>query len=232
MAPVVSNRPAAARTKARRSCQSNSHSIVRVSNRYHAATATGPGPDSARPNARGSDRQVPPCVHRQSQSRVALQRRVVACRVVVMEVAELPFKLTGIPERHMAPKFSPHRPDQAFHDSALIAQVAAACGPVARRRAHGPSGGLQVFGFVFRGTEHGAICALTLICHVSMMRGSRDTDAARKSRRRGSWVWDAPIRQPPSRSRPPRSRARRAQHGDRALEVDPQPASDNRKGDN
>ena len=49
--------------------------------------------------------------------RVALQRRVAACRVVVgLEVGELPLKITGIPEQHMVQKLSPHRPNQALHE--------------------------------------------------------------------------------------------------------------------
>ena len=53
----------------------------------------------------------------EGQRRVALQRRVAACRVVVgLEVGELPFKITGIPEQHMVEKFSPRRPDQALHE--------------------------------------------------------------------------------------------------------------------
>jgi len=53
----------------------------------------------------------------EGQRRVALQRRVAACRVVVgLEVGKLPFKITGIPKQHMVEKFSPHRPDQALHE--------------------------------------------------------------------------------------------------------------------
>jgi hypothetical protein len=53
----------------------------------------------------------------EGQRRVALQRRVAACRLVVgLEVDKLPFKITSIPEQHMVEKFSPHRPDQAFHE--------------------------------------------------------------------------------------------------------------------
>ena len=51
------------------------------------------------------------------QWRVALQRRVAACRVVVgLEVGKLPFKITGIPEQHMVEKFSPRRADQPLHE--------------------------------------------------------------------------------------------------------------------
>ena len=53
----------------------------------------------------------------EGQWRVAPQRRVAACRVVVgLEVGKLPFKITGIPEQHMVEKFSPHRADQALHE--------------------------------------------------------------------------------------------------------------------
>ena len=53
----------------------------------------------------------------EGQRRVALQRRVAACRIVVgLEVGKLPFQITGIPEQHMVEKFSPHRPDQALHE--------------------------------------------------------------------------------------------------------------------
>ena len=48
--------------------------------------------------------------------RVAFQRRMAPCRVVVgLEVGELPLRITGIPEQHMIQAFSPHRPDQPFH---------------------------------------------------------------------------------------------------------------------
>ena len=51
----------------------------------------------------------------EGQRRVALQRRVAACRVVVgLEFGQFPFKITGIPEQHMVEKFSPHRSDQAL----------------------------------------------------------------------------------------------------------------------
>ena len=53
----------------------------------------------------------------EGQRRVALQRRVAACRVVVgLELGKLPFQITGIPEQHLVEKFSPHRPDQALHE--------------------------------------------------------------------------------------------------------------------
>ena len=51
------------------------------------------------------------------QRRVAVQRRVRACGVVVaLELGQLPFEVTAIPERHVVEKFSPHRPDHAFHE--------------------------------------------------------------------------------------------------------------------
>jgi hypothetical protein len=38
-------------------------------------------------------------------------------RVVVgLEVGKFPFQITGSPEQHMVEKFSPDRPDQAFHE--------------------------------------------------------------------------------------------------------------------
>ena len=53
----------------------------------------------------------------EGQRRVALQRRVAACRVVIgLEVGKFPFKITGIPEQHLVEKFSPHRADQALHE--------------------------------------------------------------------------------------------------------------------
>ena len=52
----------------------------------------------------------------EGQRRVALQRRVAACRVVVgLEVGKFPLKITGIPE-HMVEKFSSHRADQPLHE--------------------------------------------------------------------------------------------------------------------
>ena len=53
----------------------------------------------------------------EGQRRVALQRRVAACCVVIgLEVGKFPFKITGIPEEHKVEKFSPHRADQALHE--------------------------------------------------------------------------------------------------------------------
>ena len=53
----------------------------------------------------------------EGQRRVALQRRVAACRIVVgLELGKLAFKITGIPEQHLVEEFSPHRPDQALHE--------------------------------------------------------------------------------------------------------------------
>ena len=50
------------------------------------------------------DRRVPAG---EGQRRVALQRRVAACRIVVnLELCKLAFQITGIPERHMIEKFS------------------------------------------------------------------------------------------------------------------------------
>ena len=50
------------------------------------------------------------------QRRVALQRCVKACRVVVpLELGQLPFQIAGMPEQHVVEEFSPHRPDQALH---------------------------------------------------------------------------------------------------------------------
>ena len=41
---------------------------------------------------------------------------MAARRVVVdMEVGQLPFQVTGIPEQHMVEEFSPHRPDEPLH---------------------------------------------------------------------------------------------------------------------
>jgi integrase-like protein len=51
------------------------------------------------------------------QRRVAFQRRVAACRVVVgLEVGKFPLEIAGIPEQHMVEKFSPHRADQPLHE--------------------------------------------------------------------------------------------------------------------
>src|SRR5262249_11938312 len=50
------------------------------------------------------------------QRRVALQRRVSACRVVVhLELGTRPFQITGMPEQHLVEEFSPHRPDHPLH---------------------------------------------------------------------------------------------------------------------
>ena len=35
---------------------------------------------------------------------------------VGLEVAKLPFKITGIPEQHLVEEFSPRRPNQALHE--------------------------------------------------------------------------------------------------------------------
>jgi hypothetical protein len=57
----------------------------------------------------GRDRRVP---IGEGQRRVARQRRVAACRIVVhLELSKLAFRITGIPEQHMIEQFSPHRPD-------------------------------------------------------------------------------------------------------------------------
>src|SRR5262245_8978483 len=46
------------------------------------------------------------------QRRVAVQRRVGACGVVVtLELGQLPFQIAGVPERDMVEKFSADRPD-------------------------------------------------------------------------------------------------------------------------
>jgi hypothetical protein len=39
-----------------------------------------------------------------------------AALVVGLEVGKFPFKITGIPEQHMVEEFSPHCPDQPFHE--------------------------------------------------------------------------------------------------------------------
>ena len=53
---------------------------------------------------------------REASRRVAFPRRMAPCRVVGgLEVGELPLQITGIPEQHMIQAFSPHRPDQPFH---------------------------------------------------------------------------------------------------------------------
>jgi hypothetical protein len=51
------------------------------------------------------------------QWRIAFQGCVAACRGGVgLELGKLPFQITGIPERHIVQKFSPHRPDQSFDE--------------------------------------------------------------------------------------------------------------------
>jgi hypothetical protein len=51
------------------------------------------------------------------QRRVALQRRVRTCRVVVrLELGKLPFQITGSPEQHLVEEFLPYRPDHALHE--------------------------------------------------------------------------------------------------------------------
>ena len=49
----------------------------------------------------------------EGQRRVAVQRRVAACRVVgKLELGKLPLQIAGIPEQYMVEKFPPYRPDQ------------------------------------------------------------------------------------------------------------------------
>ena len=51
------------------------------------------------------------------QWRIAFQGRVAACPVVVgLAHGQLPFQVTGIPERDMVEKFSPDRPDEPLDD--------------------------------------------------------------------------------------------------------------------
>src|SRR5579864_8612523 len=51
----------------------------------------------------------------EGQGRIAVQGGGAACRVVIdLEVGELPFQVTGIPERDLVEKFSTDRPDQAL----------------------------------------------------------------------------------------------------------------------
>jgi hypothetical protein len=46
----------------------------------------------------------------EGQRRVAFQRRVTACRVVItLELGKLAFQVEGIPEQHLVEEFSPHR---------------------------------------------------------------------------------------------------------------------------
>ena len=53
---------------------------------------------------------------REASRRVAFPRRMAPCRVVGgLEVGERPLQITGIPAQHMIQAFSPHRPDQPFH---------------------------------------------------------------------------------------------------------------------
>ena len=53
----------------------------------------------------------------EGQRRVVLQRRVVACGIVVhLELGKLPCQITSIPEQDMIEKFSPHRPNQALDE--------------------------------------------------------------------------------------------------------------------
>ena len=49
----------------------------------------------------------------EGQWRIAVQGGVAACRVVIdLEVGELPFQVTGIPEWDVVEKFAPDRADQ------------------------------------------------------------------------------------------------------------------------
>ena len=53
----------------------------------------------------------------EGQRRMALQRRMAACRIVAdLELGTLAFQITGIPEQHRIEKFSPHRPDQTLDE--------------------------------------------------------------------------------------------------------------------
>ena len=53
----------------------------------------------------------------EGQRRVALQRCVRACGVVVnLDLGKLPLQITGIPEQHLVEKFAPHRADQALDE--------------------------------------------------------------------------------------------------------------------
>ena len=62
----------------------------------------------------GKDRGVPTG---EAQRRVAVQRRVAACRIVVnLELSQFVVQITGIPEQHVVEEFSPHCPDQAFDE--------------------------------------------------------------------------------------------------------------------
>ena len=51
------------------------------------------------------------------QWRIAVQRGVAACRVVIsLELSKLPFQVTGIPERDMVKKFSPDGPNKPLDE--------------------------------------------------------------------------------------------------------------------
>ena len=53
----------------------------------------------------------------EGQRRVPFQRCVTACRIVVrLELGQLPFQITAIPEQQMVEKLAPHRPDQSFDE--------------------------------------------------------------------------------------------------------------------
>ena len=53
----------------------------------------------------------------EGQRRVAFERCVTACRVVVrLELGKLPFQITAIPEQHLVEEFSARRPNQALHE--------------------------------------------------------------------------------------------------------------------
>jgi hypothetical protein len=58
-----------------------------------------------------------PAFFGERQWRVAIQRGVAAgCVVVNLEIGELLFKITAIPEQYMVEKFSAQRPNQALHE--------------------------------------------------------------------------------------------------------------------
>src|SRR6516164_488463 len=53
----------------------------------------------------------------EGQWRVAVQRGVRTCRVIVcLELVKLPFQVAAIPEQHLVEKFTPHRADQALDE--------------------------------------------------------------------------------------------------------------------
>ena len=53
----------------------------------------------------------------EGQWRVAVQRCVRTCRVIVnLELVKLPFQVAAIPEQHLVEKFTPHRADQALDE--------------------------------------------------------------------------------------------------------------------